>query len=82
MFGAGSVAELCNAHLSKSPVPPSEKLGRPVDPMLERTLLSCLAKEPSQRPRSAREVAALLARSALASAWKPEADEPARAQSR
>jgi len=82
VFGAGSVAELCNAHLSKSPVPPSEKLGRPVDPMLERTLLSCLAKEPSQRPRSAREVAALLARSALASAWKPEADEPARAQSR
>ena len=37
-------------HLRSEPVPPSERIGRPVPPALERLLLHCLAKNPADRP--------------------------------
>jgi len=40
-------------HLRSEPVPPSERLGQPVQPSLERLLLHCLAKSPADRPPDA-----------------------------
>ena len=50
-FAGSSLAELCNAHLGKPVAPPSQRLGRPVDPTLERVVLACLAKRTAERPR-------------------------------
>ena len=69
VFTGSSLAELCNAHLSKAPVPPSVRLGRAVDATLEHALIGCLAKRPGNRPRSAAELAALLAEAQLPRAW-------------
>ncbi|HXJ21748.1 MAG TPA: serine/threonine-protein kinase [Polyangia bacterium] len=69
VFDGVSLAELCNAHLSRTPVPPSERAGRPVDSLLERLILASLAKDPTRRPRSARDILAMLERSPLANAW-------------
>ena len=69
VFTGSSLAEMCNAHLSKAPVRPSLRLGRPVDGTLEHALLGCLAKRPANRPRSAAELAALLAESPAQRAW-------------
>jgi tRNA A-37 threonylcarbamoyl transferase component Bud32 len=69
VFEGSTLAELCNAHLSKVPVQPSEWLGRTVDATLERAIMSCLAKNPAERPSSARGLLDLLERSAVARAW-------------
>ena len=74
-FAGSSLAELCNAHLGKPVTPPSQRLGRPVDPTLERVILACLAKRTAERPQSTRAIVALLERSPLAGAWtRDEAD--------
>jgi hypothetical protein len=62
VFEAPTLIELCSKHLMQAPVPPSQRLGRPVAPDLEAVLLRCLAKAPEQRPASAQLLqAALLA---------------------
>jgi serine/threonine-protein kinase len=40
-------------HLQSEPVPPSERIGRPVPPALERLLMQCVAKSPADRPPGA-----------------------------
>jgi eukaryotic-like serine/threonine-protein kinase len=47
-------------HLKSEPVPPSERIGRPVPPALERLLMHCLAKDPADRPPDAAAVAEAL----------------------
>jgi serine/threonine protein kinase len=69
VFEGSSLSELCNAHLSKTPVPPSQRLGTPIDGALERLLMSTLAKDPAQRPQSVAEIVALLDRSPVSSRW-------------
>lgn len=64
VFEAPTVVELCSKQLLEAPVPPSERLGRPLPEDLETLLLSCLAKSPGERPRSAAEVRDALARCA------------------
>jgi serine/threonine-protein kinase len=53
VFEGKSVVEVCAHHLHTKPEPPSERLGRPVAPDLERLILACLAKRPDDRPGSA-----------------------------
>ncbi len=55
-------------HLKSEPVPPSERLGRPVPPLLERLLLHCVAKSPADRPPDAAGLAEALGM-AGASEW-------------
>jgi tRNA A-37 threonylcarbamoyl transferase component Bud32 len=69
VFSGNSLAELCNAHLSKEPITPSGRLGRAVDRTLEHALLACLAKRAANRPRSAAALAALLDESPARHAW-------------
>lgn len=56
VFLGGSVVEVCAQHLHATPIPPSLRLGQPVSPALETTLLRCLAKKVEERPQTALEL--------------------------
>jgi serine/threonine-protein kinase len=49
----GRLIDVIQSHLQRSPDPPSERLGRPLPPKLERVVLDCLEKDPIRRPESA-----------------------------
>jgi len=76
VFEGESALEVCGQHLHATPKPLSAVV-RGVDPELERIVLQCLAKEPADRPASARVLCAALTRcssrgewtSAMAEAW-------------
>jgi serine/threonine-protein kinase len=53
VFEARTVVEMCSKHLTETPVPPSERLGKPISADLEAIVLACLAKRPADRPASA-----------------------------
>ncbi len=64
------------AHVQKTPIPPSQRTELPIPTDLEAVVMSCLAKKPDERPRSAQELARRLAGLACASQWC--ADDAAR----
>ena len=64
VFEARTVFEVCSKHMVETPVPPSQRLGRPLPPDLEAIVLGCLAKNREDRPASA----AVLRKSLLACA--------------
>jgi serine/threonine-protein kinase len=43
-------------HVHTAPVRPSVRSGRPIPPGLEQVVLACLAKDPADRPQTAREL--------------------------
>ncbi|MDB4933555.1 MAG: serine/threonine kinase [Labilithrix sp.] len=60
VFDGANLVEVCSQHLHQAPVPPSAK--RPDVPgSLEKVVLACLAKKPSDRPADAATLAAMLA---------------------
>ncbi|MFN0181896.1 MAG: serine/threonine-protein kinase [Gemmatimonadales bacterium] len=75
-------------HLSATPPAPSGRSPGPIPPELDRLVLSCLEKEPDERPRRAADLASALAAIDLppwtedqASAWwRDQADEPPRSR--
>jgi serine/threonine protein kinase len=58
-FEASSLAEFHRKQTETNPTPPSSVV-KNFDPAVERTILRCLDRDPSQRPRSALSVAASL----------------------
>ena len=56
-------------HVSTEPVPPSIRSGRPIPPTLERIVLACLAKDPADRPQTARELARRLEEAEVPEPW-------------
>jgi len=58
-FRAASLAELVRLHAESGPTSPSS-LVHDLDPAVERVILRCLAKHPTERPSSALAVAAAL----------------------
>lgn len=50
VFTGSSAADICLKHVNEAPVPPSARRGHPLNPILEETLLRCLAKSPLDRP--------------------------------
>jgi eukaryotic-like serine/threonine-protein kinase len=54
VFTGTTVIEICAKHLHDMPEEPSRRLGQPVPADLERLILSCLEKEPANRPVDAR----------------------------
>src|SRR5262249_4815896 len=58
-FDAASVAEIARKHSEQPPVAPSE-IARNIDPSVEKVILKCLEKDPSDRPSSALQVGSRL----------------------
>lgn len=69
VFDCTSVADLCRKHLHETPQPPGQRVGKIFDEQLEALLLRCLAKAPTARPQSAREMGDVLAALSLADRW-------------
>ena len=72
VFTGATVLEVCSHHLHSTPVPPGQRSGRPVPDDLAEIVLSCLAKDPSERPADARALAHALARCRDRSGWDEE----------
>jgi len=62
VFERASIVALIAAHVQQRPVPVAERAPNPVPESLARIVMSCLAKNPADRPQSARALSdALLA---------------------
>ena len=59
-------------HAHTLPIPPSERSELPIPPALDRLVLSCLAKDPAERPQSARDLSQRLAAIDGGSPWTDE----------
>jgi serine/threonine-protein kinase len=57
VFAGDTVLKVITQHLQAVPVPPSERTELPIPVVLERLVLTCLAKKPEDRPQTARELA-------------------------
>jgi hypothetical protein len=72
VFTADNTMGLLLHHVHTAPTPPSARSELPIPSELDRLILSCLAKDPAERPQSARELAQRLAQIDGASAWTEE----------
>ena len=61
VFEAANVYHMIARHLNDPPVPPSRVTTQPVPPLLEDLILSCLRKNPDERPQSAADLTRALA---------------------
>jgi serine/threonine-protein kinase len=59
-------------HAHTPPTPLSQRTQRPIPPALEAIVMSCLAKDPADRPQSARELAKRLSDIPLSEDWTDE----------
>jgi serine/threonine-protein kinase len=72
VFTADTPMGLLLQHAQKPATRPSARTEQPIPPALDDLVLSCLAKDPAQRPQSARELSARLGEIDGASAWTQE----------
>ncbi len=56
-------------HAHTAPIPPSARTELSIPPALDQLVLSCLAKDPADRPQTARELSRRLTTIDGASAW-------------
>jgi len=69
VFTADTVMKLLLAHAQTPPAPPSSRTEMPIPPDLDALVLSCLAKNPAHRPKSARDLLQRLDEIALPQPW-------------
>ena len=69
LFDCATLGEVLMHQVKHLPAKPSERLGKAVSPELEKLLMRCLAKNPADRPASARELADALAKCPGATDW-------------
>ena len=60
VFPSDSIMEVFARHVEEEPEFPSERLGRKLPEDLEYVIMACLAKDPSERPPSAKVLAEML----------------------
>ena len=71
MFESPQVQALLDWHVKGTPITPSERLGQPIAPDLERIIMGCLSKSPEARPPTAERLDQQLAACAPAGTWSP-----------
>ena len=69
VFFGSSTVEVCAHHLHTVPEPPSERAGIRLPPELDRIILQCLAKSPSDRPADVRALKRALESCPPDAAW-------------
>ncbi len=72
LFQASTPAQMLLHHAQTPPVPPSQMSELPIPRELEAVLMMCLEKKPAQRPASALELEARLARIRIERPWTQE----------
>ena len=72
VFTAPNSMGLLLHHVHTPPNPPSARTELPIPPELDRLVLSCLAKNPDERPQSASELSHRLAEIEVVNAWTNE----------
>jgi serine/threonine-protein kinase len=72
VFDEKTATAMLMAHVRKNPTPPSQCTEVPIPPQLESIVLRCLAKQPEERPKSAQELAHLLASVGGVPQWTQE----------
>ena len=72
VFTAETPMALVLKHAQTPPPPPSTRTSVPIPAALDALVLSCLAKEPADRPQSARELSVRLGEIEGADAWTQE----------
>jgi serine/threonine protein kinase len=69
VFERPSLTAILAAHLQDWPAPPHERLGAPIPEGLEKLIMACLDKNPTNRPRSARDLRRTLDAVDLSAPW-------------
>jgi len=72
VFQADTPMAMIVQHAQTPPTPPSSRTELPIPPALDRIVMACLAKDPANRPQSARELSRLLAEVDGGAAWTHE----------
>jgi serine/threonine-protein kinase len=72
VFEADTVMGTILHHAHTAPTPPSARSELPIPPVLDQLVLSCLAKNPADRPQSAGELSRRLAAISSQAAWSEE----------
>ncbi|MBL8219434.1 MAG: serine/threonine protein kinase [Bryobacterales bacterium] len=61
------------AHLNKPPLPPSQRIELPIPPQFENVILTCLSKQPEERPASAEALHQALEECDVRPSWSRQA---------
>jgi eukaryotic-like serine/threonine-protein kinase len=69
VFEGNTAVDVCIAHVTKPPTPPSQVAKQSIDPALEAIIMKCLEKNPADRYAGARELRAALLALPQASDW-------------
>lgn len=69
IFEGESIAEVCRRHIDDKPDTPSQRTGTVLDADLESLIMSCLAKNPDDRPQSADALSLALSQCSAAQGW-------------
>jgi serine/threonine-protein kinase len=69
VFDGRTPVDVCIAHVTKPPTPPSQIAKQPIDPGLEQILMRCLAKQPADRYATALDLRNALLALPPASDW-------------
>jgi serine/threonine-protein kinase len=72
VFSAETPMGVLLHHLQTQPTPASERCQLPIPQALDRLILSCLSKQPADRPQSPRELSQRLAEVEFGSAWNED----------
>jgi len=72
VFTGESAMAVIVHHAKTAPVPPSQRGELPIPAELDRLIVSCLAKDPAERPQSAKELSRRLAAVECAAPWTDE----------
>ncbi len=68
-FDGDSSVDVCLKQLKEMPVRPEQRLGRPLPDDLQNVLMSCLRKDPKERPRSIEDLQLALRQCEAADRW-------------